>query len=89
MAQTPNKLLAPLICLLLVIATIVAFEQVCLSDFIGYDDPFYVTENPNVKNVEQQSVHWAFTTTDVANWHPITLTRCPVILIRLDPVPSW
>jgi len=72
MAQTSNKLLGLLICLLLVIATIVAFEQVRLSDFIGYDDPFYVTENPNVNDPERQSILRAFTTTDVANWHPIT-----------------
>ena len=72
MTQTFNKLLLPLICLLLAIATIVAFEQVRLNDFVGYDDPFYVTENSNVNNPERQSILWALTTTEVANWHPVT-----------------
>ena len=72
MTQSFNKLLLPLICLLLAIATIVAFEQVRLNDFVGYDDPFYVTENPNVNNSQKQSVLWALTTTEVANWHPVT-----------------
>jgi tetratricopeptide (TPR) repeat protein len=72
MTQTFNKLLLPLICLLLAIATIVAFEQVRLNDFVSYDDPFYVTENPNVNNPERQSILWALTTTEAANWHPVT-----------------
>ena len=37
-----------LICLSLVIATAVVYGQVITFDFINFDDPSYVTENPHV-----------------------------------------
>jgi cytochrome c-type biogenesis protein CcmH/NrfG len=42
-------------------------------DFIGYDDPPYVTDNPHVlAGLSWQNVLWAFTTGEAANWHPLT-----------------
>lgn len=57
----------------LAIVTLVVFGQVCQNDFVGYDDPYYLTNNPHVKyGISPDSIIWAFTTTLSANWHPLT-----------------
>ncbi len=41
--------------------------------FIQFDDPVYVFENRHVlAGLTADSVRWAFTTFDCANWHPLT-----------------
>ena len=43
------------------------------NNFINYDDPAYVTKNLHVQQgLTAASVHWAFTSTSEANWHPLT-----------------
>lgn len=43
------------------------------SAFLNYDDPDYVTENPQVQmGLSLGGVGWAFTTGHASNWHPIT-----------------
>jgi tetratricopeptide (TPR) repeat protein len=74
MEHTPKKLHLPLIYAVLALVTIIAFEQVRLNEFIGYDDDRYVTENPQVKaGMTPESVHWALTTTAIGYWHPLAL----------------
>ena len=72
--QQPNKKTnTALIYLVLAVSTFIAFQQVLQNDFIGYDDPFYVTNNQHVKGgITLDSILWAFTTTLGANWHPLT-----------------
>lgn len=42
-------------------------------DFIRYDDPAYVQENPRVlTGLTVENVVWAFTTGHSSNWHPVT-----------------
>jgi tetratricopeptide (TPR) repeat protein len=42
-------------------------------DFINYDDPKYILENPAVRDgLTPEGVRWAFTATWAANWHPLT-----------------
>jgi protein O-mannosyl-transferase len=42
-------------------------------DFINYDDPDYVTENPTViAGLTSKGVAWAFTSGHASNWHPLT-----------------
>jgi tetratricopeptide (TPR) repeat protein len=53
--------------LLLAIAAV--FSQVHNFDFVNYDDPDYVTANPHVRDRDPA---WAFTSTDHANWFPLT-----------------
>ena len=61
------------ICLSLILLTAFAFEPVRHNDFVNYDDNIYVTENRNVTvGLTADSIVWAFTTSDVANWHPLT-----------------
>jgi len=41
--------------------------------FVDYDDYFYVTHNPHVlSGLNAGSLRWAFTSTDFANWFPLT-----------------
>ncbi|HVC94847.1 MAG TPA: tetratricopeptide repeat protein [Pirellulales bacterium] len=42
-------------------------------DFVNYDDPDYVVDNPYVRGgLTGQGFVWAWTTTHAANWHPLT-----------------
>jgi len=42
-------------------------------DFVSFDDPLYVTDNPPVESgLTPASVAWAFTATHATNWHPLT-----------------
>ena len=61
------------LCALLVIATIAAYWGLHASSFILLDDNMYVTENTHVqKGLSGETLAWAFTTMDQANWHPLT-----------------
>jgi hypothetical protein len=62
-----------LVCLFLVIATVAVYWQVRNHEFVNFDDDGYVTENSYVQDgLTRESIIWAFTATDVANWHPLT-----------------
>jgi len=42
-------------------------------EFISYDDNVYVTTNRHVQSgLTWTNIIWAFTTTETANWHPLT-----------------
>jgi hypothetical protein len=58
---------------LLVGATLLAYGDVGTFDFVRYDDPDYVTRNPQVRaGITIEGITWAFTSTQVDNWHPLT-----------------
>jgi len=62
-----------LLCLLLIGVTLGIFFQTGDHQFINYDDPLYVTNNPHVKEgLTVKNILWAFTTTTASNWHPLT-----------------
>jgi protein O-mannosyl-transferase len=64
---------AVILCLLLAVATLAIYNPVARHPFVNYDDDRYVYENPHVKaGLTWSTVHWAFTTTAEANWHPLT-----------------
>lgn len=53
--------------------TAVVFRSVLDVPFIGFDDPEYVTRNPNVLGgLTPRAVAWALTAGHAANWHPLT-----------------
>jgi tetratricopeptide (TPR) repeat protein len=73
MEISPKKLHLLLIYLVLALTTFIAFEQLRHNEFIDYDDGHYVSRNPRViGGITRDSIAWAFTTTHVANWHPLT-----------------
>ncbi|MBX3415801.1 MAG: glycosyltransferase family 39 protein [Pirellulales bacterium] len=43
-------------------------------DFLAFDDTFYVKDEPNINaGFRSGSLHWAFTSSVAANWHPVTV----------------
>lgn len=57
----------------LALVTIAGLSRICRNDFIGYDDPRYVIDNPHVnQGISLSSVVWAFTEPYAGNWHPLT-----------------
>ncbi len=62
-----------LIILFLVVATLAVYWQIGNNEFVSYDDRNYVTENLHVATgLTSENIHWAFTTTEMGNWHPLT-----------------
>ena len=67
--RTRKRLLASLLLFLLVLAT---FLPAIGNDFVGYDDPQYVSANPHIQQgLSWETVRWAFSNTEVAAWHPL------------------
>ena len=61
------------VCLLLLSITLAAYWQIGDHEFTNYDDTLYVTYNSHVQQgLAGSGIIWAFTTTDEANWHPLT-----------------
>jgi len=61
------------ICLGLVLITLALYGQIATHDFIRLDDESYVTDNVHVKaGLTWQTVRWALTSREQANWHPLT-----------------
>ncbi len=59
--------------LLLVVATLALYNPVIHHPFVNFDDDRYVTDNIHVRaGLHWETVKWAFTTFDEANWHPLT-----------------
>jgi protein O-mannosyl-transferase len=62
-----------LISLLLIGLTWAAYWPVHQAGFINFDDPEYVTANPEVfHGLTWHGVVWAFTHVHASNWHPLT-----------------
>ncbi len=61
------------ICLWLALVTLLVYVPVFHAQFIGYDDPDYVTANPHVlSGITLANLRWAFVTSHAGNWHPVT-----------------
>jgi protein O-mannosyl-transferase len=60
-------------CLLLAVGTIAVYSPAIFHPFVNYDDYDYVTQNPHVQGgLSADTIAWAFTSTELANWHPLT-----------------
>lgn len=70
------------IAVFLLIAVGALYYQVGSHAFINFDDPEYVYANPFVqKGLSLENIRWAFTTTDAANWHPVTWL-CHMLVVQ-------
>jgi len=59
--------------LLLVAAVFLTYSRVLHFDFITFDDPEYVTENPHVQaGLSLAGAAWAFGSSFAGNWFPLT-----------------
>ncbi|HEX8341253.1 MAG TPA: tetratricopeptide repeat protein [Tepidisphaeraceae bacterium] len=55
------------------LGTFALYLPILQNDFVNYDDPKYVTENPTVqRGLTLDGVRWAFTTDFFSNWLPVT-----------------
>ncbi len=63
-----------ILCLLLVLATIALYNPVTRAPFLNYDDPVYVTENPQVRAGTHVEYSWLgrFALLRALDWHPMT-----------------
>lgn len=61
------------VCLCLAAVTALVFGRTIGHEFVNYDDPSYVTDEPAVnRGLTGRGIIWAFTATHSGNWHPIT-----------------
>ena len=62
-----------IICLVLAVGTIALYCPVLWHEFVNYDDPDYILNNPHVNaGLTWPGILWAFTHAASANWHPLT-----------------
>jgi tetratricopeptide (TPR) repeat protein len=70
--QSPQKRRL-ILCLLLALATLALYDPVTRAPFLNYDDPVYVTENPQVRaGLTWSTIVWTFRTPRDVDWHPLT-----------------
>ena len=82
--QTRNKV----VCLLLALVTLALYNPVNRHPFVNYDDDRYVINNPHVRQgLTLDTIAWALTSTEQANWHPLTWMSHALdySLFRLNP----
>jgi tetratricopeptide (TPR) repeat protein len=78
----------PVLCLLLAVITLALYNPVNRHPFVNYDDDRYVTDNPHTRQgLTADTFVWALTSTEVANWHPLTWMSHALdySLFRLNP----
>ncbi len=62
-----------IISLFLVLLTFAVFYRLAGYDFVNFDDDLYVTANSRVqRGLTLENFIWAFSSIEIANWHPIT-----------------
>jgi protein O-mannosyl-transferase len=77
-----------ILCLLLGLLTVAIYNPVNHHPFVNYDDDRYVTGNPHIREgLTFETVRWAVTSTEQANWHPLTWMSHALdcSLFRLNP----
>lgn len=54
-------------------AIVGTFWPALSTSYVNYDDPDYLINNPQVQSgLNGAAIKWAFTTTTMSNWHPLT-----------------
>jgi tetratricopeptide (TPR) repeat protein len=62
-----------LVCAVLALVTVALYWPITHHPFVVFDDAQYISENPHVTSgLSATNLVWAFTTTEQANWHPLT-----------------
>jgi len=71
----------------LVVATFAVYSPVARNEFVTFDDPDYIVDNPGVnEGLSWDGVAWACTAFHSSNWHPLTWMshQLDVTLFGLD-----
>jgi Flp pilus assembly protein TadD/intracellular septation protein A len=80
------------ICLALVLLTLICFGHVCFSEFINFDDPVFITGNPQVLGgLTRDNVVWAFTDScyRAGYWVPLTWLSLQADATLFGPQSAW
>ena len=57
----------------LVAAIVISYWGIWTHDFVNYDDPLYVNDNPHIlKGLSTDGILWALTSLYACFWHPLT-----------------
>jgi protein O-mannosyl-transferase len=68
---THDTYLAAAVCGFLLLAVALVFGQTVGHEFVQYDDPKYVYQNPVVqRGLTFEGFRWALTASEINNWHP-------------------
>jgi len=86
----PDKRVVRWICAALIMVALLPYLETTGHEFIRFDDPVYVAENPQVQQgLTWNNAAWAFTTISTGNWHPLTwlshMLDCQIFGLR----PGW
>ena len=58
--------------ILLILAVVLFYLPVLENNFITFDDPRTIYENPNIRSLSPQSILWMLTTQSQGFWVPLT-----------------
>jgi tetratricopeptide (TPR) repeat protein len=71
--KNPALLRALLVYSVIISATLIVYLPVNDFDFVAFDDPLYVVNNPRVqRGLTFKNILWSLTATEASNWHPLT-----------------
>jgi tetratricopeptide (TPR) repeat protein len=71
--KSPDLLRVVFVYSVIIIVTLTVYFPVKDFDFIVYDDPIYVTNNPRVQGgLTPKNILWSLTAIEASNWHPLT-----------------
>ena len=74
MTAEPKDRRALLIAAVLCLVTLALYWNVLGHQFLNYDDPDYLTQNPMVqRGLTGEGIRYAFTAPVSSNWHPLTI----------------
>ena len=69
----PDRCAVSAVRVFLLLAVTMVFGQAISHDFVSYDDPRYVWQNPHVSGgLTSEGLVWVFTHSHGFNWHPLT-----------------
>jgi protein O-mannosyl-transferase len=71
--KSPDLLRVVFVYSVIITVTLTVYLPVKDFDFIVYDDPIYVTNNPRVQGgLTPKNILWSLTAIEASNWHPLT-----------------
>jgi protein O-mannosyl-transferase len=86
----PARLIAIALALALVVLTLAAWAGVGQLGFVEFDDPQYVARNELVlRGLSADGVRYAFTSTVMGNWHPLTWLSHELVAEVAGAEPAW
>ncbi|MFH1369830.1 MAG: tetratricopeptide repeat protein [Planctomycetota bacterium] len=70
--ENHEKQIVLVLCMFLIFSTAAVYMQTARFDFVDFDDPTYVGNNPKIPGgLTLDGVKWAFTTMHGSNWFPL------------------